>query len=147
MVIGAGAVGFPAAIQRKKPAPLSCCWKPRNDVGGHAITSGGNVPLGGGTSAQKKHNIKDSAELLFADLTDWSVVQPNGFPDYRYNDKEIIRAFVDNNVSTSIGCKPTESSLLTRPRMSGVEDLWETPSRGRCTALPWRGHRSRTVNQ
>ena len=39
-------------------------------------------------------------DLLFRDLTDWSVVEPNGFPDYRYNDREIVRAFVDHNVET-----------------------------------------------
>ena len=27
-------------------------------------------------------------------------MQPNGFPDYRYNDREIVRAFADNNVAT-----------------------------------------------
>ncbi len=70
------------------------------DVGGHAILSGGNVALGGGTSAQKQHGIVDSPDLLFSDLTDWSVVEPNGFPDYRYNDKEIIRAFADNSAPT-----------------------------------------------
>ena len=70
------------------------------DIGGHAITSAGNVPLGGGTSAQKKHGIEDSPDLLFRDLTDWSVVEPNGFPDYRYNDREIIRAFADNSAAT-----------------------------------------------
>jgi succinate dehydrogenase/fumarate reductase flavoprotein subunit len=69
-------------------------------MGGHAITSGGNVPLGGGTSAQKKHGIHDSPDLVFQDLTDWSIVQPNGFPDYRYNDREIVRAFADHNVAT-----------------------------------------------
>jgi hypothetical protein len=37
---------------------------------------------------------------LFSDLTDWSVVEPNGFPDYRYNDREIIRAFADNSAPT-----------------------------------------------
>ena len=42
----------------------------------------------------------DSPDLLFSDLTDWSVVEPNGFPDYRYNDKEIIRAFADNSAPT-----------------------------------------------
>jgi hypothetical protein len=26
-----------------------------------------------------------SSRSLFQDLTDWSVVEPNGFPDYRYN--------------------------------------------------------------
>ena len=44
------------------------------DIGGHAITSGGNVPLGGGTSVQKKYGIADLPDLLFRDLTDWSVV-------------------------------------------------------------------------
>ena len=69
------------------------------DIGGHAIISGGNIPLGGGTSVQKKYGIEDSPDLLFRDLTDWSVVGPNGFPDYRYNDREIIRAFADNSAS------------------------------------------------
>ncbi len=62
--------------------------------------SGGNMPLGGGTSVQKKYGIEDSPDLVFKDLTDWSVVQPNGFPDYRYNDREIIRAFADNSAAT-----------------------------------------------
>ena len=29
---------------------------------------------------QKKYGIEDSPDLLFRDLTDWSVVEPNGFP-------------------------------------------------------------------
>ena len=57
-------------------------------------------PSRGGTSAQKKAGIKDSPDLLFQDLTDWSIVQSNGFPDYRYNDREIIRAFADNSAPT-----------------------------------------------
>ena len=65
-----------------------------------ARLSGGNVPLGGGTSVQKKYGIEDSPDLVFKDLTDWSIVQPNGSPDYRYNDREIIRAFADNNAAT-----------------------------------------------
>jgi hypothetical protein len=44
--------------------------------------------------------MADSPDLLFRDLTDWSVVGPNGFPDYRYNDREIIRAFANNSVAT-----------------------------------------------
>ena len=34
-----------------------------------------------------------------ATLTDWSVVGPNGFPDYRFNDREIIRAFADHSAA------------------------------------------------
>ncbi|MDR3531785.1 MAG: FAD-dependent oxidoreductase [Rhodopila sp.] len=100
VVIGAGAVGLPAAIVAREAGASVIVLEVEKDIGGHAITSGGNIPLGGGTSAQNKHGIKDSPDLLFRDLTDWSVVQPNGFPDYRYNDREIIRAFADNNVAT-----------------------------------------------
>jgi succinate dehydrogenase/fumarate reductase flavoprotein subunit len=100
VVIGAGAVGLPAAIVARESGADVIVVETNFDIGGHAITSGGNVPLGGGTSAQKKAGIKDSPDLFFQDLTDWSVVEPNGFPDYRYNDREIIRAFVDNSVAT-----------------------------------------------
>ena len=100
VVVGAGAVGLPAAIQAWEAGVSVILLEAQKDVGGHAIVSGGNVPLGGGTSAQKKYNITDSPDLLFSDLTDWSVVQANGFPDYRYNDKEIIRSFADNSAPT-----------------------------------------------
>ncbi len=100
VVIGAGATGFTAAIVAREAGLSVVMLEAEKHIGGHAITSGGNVPLGGGTSVQKKHGIKDSPDLLFRDLTDWSVVEPNGFPDYRYNDREIIRAFADNSVPT-----------------------------------------------
>jgi hypothetical protein len=100
VVIGAGAAGLPAAIAAREAGASVIVIEAEKHIGGHAITSGGNVPLGGGTSAQKKHGIEDSPDLLFRDLTDWSVVEPNGFPDYRYNDREIIRAFADNSVAT-----------------------------------------------
>jgi hypothetical protein len=97
VVIGAGATGLPAAIVAREAGCTVILVEAEKDIGGHAIISGGNIPLGGGTSVQKKYRIEDSPDLLFRDLTDWSVVGPNGFPDYRYNDREIIRAFADNN--------------------------------------------------
>lgn len=100
VVVGAGAAGLPAAIQAAEGGASVILIDANFDIGGHAMVSGGNVALGGGTSRQKKYGIEDSADLLFADLTDWSVVEPNGFPDYRYNDKEIIRAFADNSAPT-----------------------------------------------
>ena len=100
VVIGSGATGIPAAIVAREAGASVILVEAQPRLGGHAIVSGGNVPLGGGTSAQKKYGIEDSPDLLFQDLTDWSVVQPNGFPDYRYNDREIVRAFADNNVAT-----------------------------------------------
>jgi succinate dehydrogenase/fumarate reductase flavoprotein subunit len=100
VVIGSGATGLPAAIVAREAGASVILVEAEKDIGGHAITSGGNVPLGGGTSVQKKYGISDSPDLLFRDLTDWSVVEPNGSPDYRYNDREIIRAFADNSAPT-----------------------------------------------
>ena len=90
----------PRPSLRAKPGPPSYLVEAEPDIGGHAIVSGGNVPLGGGTSAQRSAEIEDSTDLVFLDNTDWSVVQPNGFPDYRYNDRELVRVFADENVAT-----------------------------------------------
>jgi succinate dehydrogenase/fumarate reductase flavoprotein subunit len=100
VVIGAGATGLSAAIVAREAGASVIVVEAEPDIGGHAITSGGNVPLGGGTSVQRKYGIEDCPDLLFRDLTDWSVAGPNGFPDYRYNDREIIRAFADNSAPT-----------------------------------------------
>jgi succinate dehydrogenase/fumarate reductase flavoprotein subunit len=100
VIIGAGATGLPAAIEAIENGASVIIVDANTDVGGHAIVSGGNIALGGGTSRQAKYGVKDSPDLLFSDLTDWSVIEPNGFPDYRYNDKEIIRAFADNSAAT-----------------------------------------------
>src|SRR3984957_12427878 len=100
VIIGAGATGLCAAIEAIENGASVIAVDANTDVGGHAIVSGGNIALGGGTTRQEKYGVKDSPDLLFADLTDWSVVEPNGFPDYRYNDKEIIRAFADNCAAT-----------------------------------------------
>jgi succinate dehydrogenase/fumarate reductase flavoprotein subunit len=99
VVIGSGATGMPAAIVAREAGASVIVVEAENHIGGHAITSGGNLPLGGGNRYQKKYGIADSAELFFQDLTDWSVVETNGFPPYRYNDREIIRAFADNSVA------------------------------------------------
>jgi hypothetical protein len=100
VVIGSGATGLPAAIVARESGASVIVIEAENHIGGHAITSGGNISLGGGTSVQKRYGINDSPDLLFRDLTDWSVVEPNGFPDYRYNDREIVRAFADNSART-----------------------------------------------
>jgi succinate dehydrogenase/fumarate reductase flavoprotein subunit len=100
VVIGSGACGLPAAIVAKEAGSSVIVVEAQAHVGGHARVSGGNMPLGGGTSVQKKYGIQDSADLVFKDLTDWSIVQANGFPDYRYNDREVIRAFADNSAAT-----------------------------------------------
>ena len=110
VVIGSGAAGLPAAIRAVEAGASVIVVEANYDVGGHAILSGGNVPLGGGTSAQRKFGIEDSPDVVFSDLTDWSIVQPNGWPDYRYNDREVMRAFADH-------CAPTYEFLVA----NGVE--------------------------
>jgi succinate dehydrogenase/fumarate reductase flavoprotein subunit len=105
VVIGAGAAGLPAAIKAVAGGASVIVVETNYDIGGHAIISGGNVPLGGGTSAQRKYGIEDSPDVVFRDLTDWSIVQPNGWPDFRYNDRAIMRAFADH-------CAPTYEFLV-----------------------------------
>jgi succinate dehydrogenase/fumarate reductase flavoprotein subunit len=100
VVVGAGAMGLPAALRAQQAGASVLLLEATRDIGGHAIVSAGNVALGGGTSVQKKYGILDSPDLLFRDLVDWSVIEPNGFPEYRYNDREIIRAFADNAAAT-----------------------------------------------
>ena len=110
VIIGSGAAGLPAAIKAADSGASVLVVETNYDIGGHAIISGGNVPLGGGTSAQKKYGIADSPDTVFSDLTDWTIVQNNGWPDYRYNDREVMRAFADH-------CAPTYEFLLE----NGVE--------------------------
>src|SRR5215468_5041102 len=146
VVIGAGATGLPAAIVAREAGASVILVEAEKDIGGHAITSGGNVALGGGSKAQKKYGIEDSPDLVFRDLTDWSVVQPNGFPDYRYNDREVIRAFADNSAAacdwlTEHGVVFADKAPDTRggisvgnsvPReMHSIVGHWPMPATGR----------------
>src|SRR5512141_690779 len=100
VIIGSGAAGLPAAIKAADGGASVIVVEANYDIGGHAIISGGNVPLGGGTSAQRKFGIEDSPDVVFRDLTDWTIVQPNGWPDYRYNDRVVMRAFADHCAAT-----------------------------------------------
>src|SRR5688572_10931311 len=70
VVIGSGACGLPAAIRAADHGASVLVVEANYDIGGHAIINGRQVPLGGGTSAQKKHGIVDSPDILFKDLTD-----------------------------------------------------------------------------
>ena len=100
VVIGSGATGLPATIRAADEGATVLVVDTNYDIGGHGLLNGGNVPLGGGTSAQKKYEIEDSPDLLFRDLTDWSVVETNGMPEYRYNDRGVQRALADNEAPT-----------------------------------------------
>jgi succinate dehydrogenase/fumarate reductase flavoprotein subunit len=139
VVVGAGCSGLPAAIQAAESGASVILVEANFDVGGHAILSGGNIPLGGGTSAQKKADITDSPDLLFSDLTDWSVVQPNGFPDYRYNDREIIRAFADMNAATYDWLLAHGVVFIDRPpdNIGGISIGNSARREMHCAAMGW----------
>ena len=92
VVIGAGAAGLPAAIEAAEHGASVIVIEQNYDIGGHAIESGGNIALGGGTSLQKKYGIEDSPDRMFSDLIAWH--------DYRFSDREIVRAFCDMSAPT-----------------------------------------------
>lgn len=92
IVIGSGASGFPAAIRARDSGASVLIVEENYDIGGHAMISGGNVALGGGTSLQKKYGIQDSADQVYMEHT-----RPD-HPMTRYNDREVVRAFADHNV-------------------------------------------------
>jgi len=92
VIIGAGATGLPAAIEAAENGASIIIVEQNYDIGGHAIESGGNIALGGGTSLQKKYGIDDSPDRMFSDLVHWH--------DYRFSDREILRAFCDGSAPT-----------------------------------------------
>jgi urocanate reductase len=94
VTIGAGVSGLTAAISALDHGASVIMVDENFDVGGHGMVSGGLVHLGGGHSMQKKHGIKDSADQVFED---W--VRPD-HPLARYNDRELVRAFADENAAT-----------------------------------------------
>jgi urocanate reductase len=92
VIVGAGATGLPASIEAAEHGASVIVIDQNYDIGGHAIESGGNIALGGGTSLQKKYGIEDSPDLMFEDLVSWH--------DYRFSDREIVRAFCDWSAPT-----------------------------------------------
>src|SRR5262249_13678840 len=95
------------------------------DVGGRMLHSGGYLSLGGGDAIQKRDAaglgdpegfisvppietpaaLNDNVDLLFVDMTDWSIVDPRAQNPYRYNEREQNRAWAEN-------CAPTREFLM-----------------------------------
>ena len=68
VVIGAGATGLPAAIQAAEAGASVILIDANTDVGGHAIVSGGNVALGGGTSNDTRSGLRINVKCQVVDL-------------------------------------------------------------------------------
>jgi urocanate reductase len=94
VVIGAGASGLPAAIMARDRRVSVIVIDANHDIGGHAMLSGGRVPLGGGTSLQKKYGIADSADQVYLDHTN------HRNSEFRFCDRELVRAWADENAAS-----------------------------------------------
>ena len=94
VVIGAGASGLCAAIVARDQGASVLVVEQNHDIGGHAMVSGGRVPLGGGHSLQKKYGITDSVEQVYLDHTAPANLQ------FRYSDRDLVRVWADENVPT-----------------------------------------------
>jgi flavocytochrome c len=94
VIVGAGAAGLPAAIMARDQGASVIVIDANHDIGGHAMLSGGNVPLGGGTSLQKKFGIEDSADQVYFDHTN------HANPQFRCSDRDLVRVWADENVAT-----------------------------------------------
>ncbi len=86
VIVGAGASGLPAAIMARDHGASVIVIDANHDIGGHAMLSGGRIPLGGGTSLQKKHGVSDSADQVFLAHTNHRT------PEFRYADRDLVRA-------------------------------------------------------
>src|SRR5437867_4265649 len=94
VVVGAGASGLPAAIMARDRGASVIVLDANHDIGGHAMLSGGRVPLGGGTSMQKKYGIVDSVDQVYLDHTN------HRNSEFRYCDRDHVRMWADENVAT-----------------------------------------------
>ena len=94
VTIGAGVSGLAAAVSALDHGASVIMVDENFDIGGHGMVSGGIVHLGGGHSKQQELGVPDSTELVFED---W--IRPD-HPQSRYNDRELVRAFADENAST-----------------------------------------------
>ena len=94
VIAGAGASGLCAAIMARDQGASVIVIDQNHDIGGHAMVSGGRIPLGGGTRLQKKFGVVDSADQVYLDHTD-----PKN-QELRYSDRDLVRVWADENAAT-----------------------------------------------
>ena len=134
VIVGAGASGLAAAITARDHGASVVVVDAHHDIGGHAMVSGGRIPLGGGTPQQLKYGIEDTADQVYLDHTN------HANPEFRFGDRDLVRVWADENVATmnfllANGVKfrdgrPTVTNGGTVPRLVITEvysaDLRET---------------------
>jgi urocanate reductase len=112
VIVGAGAAGLPAVIEAAEGGASVIVIEQNFDIGGHAIQSGAGMPLGGGTSLQKKFGVEDSPDRYFQDLINWH--------DFRFSDRELVRAFADWSAPTFEWLK--DHGVVFRDQQPGFAD-------------------------
>ena len=119
VVVGSGASGLPAAIRARDLGASVLVVEQNFDIGGSALHSGGRTSLGGGDALQQRDKegadpegmgltqplvppeaLEDDPDLLFRDMTDWSVANDGARFVYRYNERDLHRAWADNTAAT-----------------------------------------------
>ena len=120
VVIGAGCTGLPAAIRARDLGASVIVVDQNFDIGGKMLHSGGQISLGGGdplqlrdikgesdregfVTAPVRHSVEELTEdpdFLFRDHTDWSVMDAAAQAPYRYNERDLHRAYADNCYAT-----------------------------------------------
>ncbi len=138
VIVGSGASGMPAAIRARDLNVSVLVVEENFDIGGHGIISQGSIALGGGTSAQKKHGIEDSADQIYLE---------NTRPDHthtRYADRNVVRAFADHNVEV------LEFLVTNGVKFADVRPH-RVPAEGvvtfrRQTTIPWSQDLKETIN-
>src|SRR5262245_12525929 len=119
IVLGSGCAGLHAAVRARDLGASVLVVDQNFDVGGKLVHSGGWTSLGGGDPIQerdrmgadpdkmglappivKPSDLEDDPDRLFRDMTDWSVVDATGVARYRYNDRELHRAWADSAPKT-----------------------------------------------
>lgn len=125
VVLGAGCTGLPAAIRANDLGASVLVLDQNYDSGGRMLHSGSWVSLGGGDVVQERDRtgdtddegyitvdpvvppeaLDDDVELLFKDVTDWSVLDEQGYAYYRFNNPDQHRGWAEN-------CPPTRQFLI-----------------------------------
>ena len=120
VIVGAGCAGLTAAIRARDLGASVLVVEAAFDVGGRMLHSGSFVSLGAGDPVQMRdlrrerdaegrikvdpiedpEELDDNVELLFKDLTDWSIVNNSGYSPYRYNERGLVRAWAENCPAT-----------------------------------------------
>jgi hypothetical protein len=139
VIAGGGCAGLTAAIRARDLGATVLVVDQNFDLGGRMLHSGAFVSLGGGDPLQLRdlkgesdkegfvtmapveapEELDDTVELLFKDITDWSVLNRRGETPYRYNERELVRAWAEN-------CPATRQFLMDNyvrfARISGTHE-------------------------